>query len=271
MESHRGISPVIGVVLMIVILLLLVSVFAAGVITFGEGLNETPIPGRDDSTLSGNPLSGSQGDLVRVSTTRAGATDVTYRVNVTIDEDSDTIGNSLNSIELEAMDSEPDLFSETEDTDLVRVGIDENSTGSIDEEITDDVDEWETENDGAALKIGFSGSAYTPSANDSVIVIFEGANNPETAGEYDLRAQTSGDGNWHYGTITITESSRSLRYRGDPLATTLWKRRRSPITGAHRRRREPSRPRFAGYPAVGARQWSPAARGSRRRAPRPDE
>ena len=250
----RGVSPVIGVVLMVVLVLLLASVFATGVLRFGEDLTEPSLSHENDSALSGNPWSGSRGDLVRLSDTRTGATDVTYRVNFTIREGSDTIGNSLNSVYLEVTTTPtPDLFSETGAADLDRVVIDENSTGDIDREITGDVDGWNVENGGAALKIGFSGSAYTPSANDSIVVVFEGAKNPDTAGEYDLRAETSGDGNWHYGTLSITESGEAgLAWTSSARSPTVAPRdRRAPaVTVGQRRGPDPRRPRFAARRAV---------------------
>ncbi len=206
----RGISPAVGVILVIALTLLLASTFAAGVQTFSSSLEEpgqiNPT-GNSDETVSGNPWSGSVGDLVRPADNEAGATDVIYRINFTIESDSDTIDNSLNSVYIEVTTGspEPDMFSNTDQSDLDRVVIDNNSDGTTDREITSDVDGWEVQNDGAALKIGFSGSAYTASADDSVIVVFDGVDNPDTAGDYDLRAETSGDGNWHYGTITIIE------------------------------------------------------------------
>jgi flagellin-like protein len=203
---RRGVSPVIGVLLIIVITILLASIFAVEGLRFGEDLGGKERQFEDAvETMSGNPWSGNRGDLVRVTNNRAGVTDVTYRVNFTIRPGSDTVGNSLNSVYLEVTTGSPDMFSNTELADLKRVGVDEGSDGTIDQYITDDVDSWQIQNGGAALKIGFSGSAYTASPDDSVIVIFEGVENPSDAGEYDLRAETSGDGNWHYGTVTIRE------------------------------------------------------------------
>lgn len=252
----RGVSPVIGVVLMVVLVLLLASVFATGALRFGEDLSEPSFSAdsNDESALSGNPWSGSRGDLVQLSDTRAGATDVSYRVNFTIREDSDTIGNSLNSVYLEVTTSPtPDLFSGTARDDLVRVVVDENSTGSVDSEITGDVDGWNVENGGAALEIGFSGSAYTPSENDSIIVVFEGAKNPDTAGEYDLRAETSGDGNWHYGTLSITDSGEaSLAWSSStrPPTVALREPRGPPVTAAQRQEPHQHPPYFAARRAV---------------------
>ena len=198
-------SPVVGVVLMVALTLVLASLFAAGVTSFGSGLDE-----KEDqfdeavSTASGNPWTGERGDLIRPANDRAGATDVTYRVNFTIEPGSNTIGNSLNSIYLDVNDSQsPDMFSNTERSDVVKVVVDHGSDGTVDETITGDINGWQVSNGGTTLKIEFSGSAYTPQADDSIVAVFDGVDNPASAGTYDLRAQTSGDGNWHSGTITI--------------------------------------------------------------------
>lgn len=191
--------------MMVVVTLLLASTFAVGVTTFSDGLDATNYNETVSST-DGSPWSGTQGDLVRLSTTQAGATNVSVRLNFTI-ESEDTIDDSLESVYLEVKEEEetPDVFSDTELADLDRVEIDEDSDGSIDQEITDDVDAWEVENDGSALEIGFGGSAYTASAGDSIIVVFGDAKNPESTGTYELRAETNGDDdNRHSGTVNIT-------------------------------------------------------------------
>jgi len=196
---------VIGVILMVALTLVLASVFAVGLQSFGEGLDDSKSQFDNAvTTASANPWSGSQGDLVRISDTKAGATDVTYRINFTIESGSNTVGNSINSVYLEVTTESPDMFSNTSQSDIAEVSIDGDSDGSIDQDITNDVNGWDVQNDGTALKIEMSGD-YTASADDSVIVIFEGVDNPQNAGDYDLRAETSGDGNWHYGTITINE------------------------------------------------------------------
>jgi hypothetical protein len=111
----------------------------------------------------------------------------------------------INSVYVEVTTSpSPDMFSETEQSDLQKVAVDEGSDGSIDRVITSDVNGWQVQNGGSAVKIELSGSAYTADAGDSIIVVFSDVDNPDDAGTYDLQAQTSGDGNWHYGTITIT-------------------------------------------------------------------
>lgn len=208
----RGVSPVIGVVLMVVLTVLLASTFAAGIGVFSDSIEqserqfqETASGSEPVETASGNPWGGDRGDLIQPANDQAGATDVRYRINFTIRSGSDTIGNSLNSIRLEVPTSTPDMFSNTSEADLERLVIDEGSDGSVDRDITDDVSisDWQISNSGSQLKIVFDGSAYTPSAGESIVMILDGVDNPESAGTYDVDAETSGDGNIHDGEITI--------------------------------------------------------------------
>lgn len=209
----RGVSPVLGVVLTVVLTVLLASVFAAGLGALGSSVeqNERQLQqtladaSRDVETASGNPWGGERGDLIRPANNQAGATDVRYRINFTIRQGSDTIGNSLNSIRLQVPSSSPDMFSNTSQSDLDRLVIDEGSDGTIDRDITDNVtiDQWNINSGGSELKIEFAGSAYTPSANESIVMILDGVDNPNSAGTHGMEAETSGDGNIHNGNITI--------------------------------------------------------------------
>jgi FlaG/FlaF family flagellin (archaellin) len=194
--------------MMMAITLLLASVVAAGVLGLGDTTAETgerfdDIVEGGSETVSGNPWIGDEGNLIQLSNNEAGATDVRYRINFTIESGSDTIGNSLNSVNLEVQTGSPDMFSDTKQGKLDHVRIDTDGDGEAERDITGDVDGWEVKDGGTELKIGFSGSAYTPDAGDSIVVVFDGVDNPDTSGTYDLRAQTSGDGNYHYGEITI--------------------------------------------------------------------
>ena len=209
----RGVSPVLGVVLTVVLTVLLASVFAAGLGALGSSVeqNERQLQqtladaSGDVETASGNPWGGERGDLIRPANNQAGATDVRYRINFTIRQGSDTIGSSLNSIRLQVPSSSPDMFSNTSQLDLGRLVIDQGSDGTIDRDITDNVtiDQWNINSGGSELKIEFAGSAYTPSANESIVMILDGVDNPNSAGTYGMEAETSGDGNIHNGNITI--------------------------------------------------------------------
>lgn len=214
-EWRRAVSPVVGVALMVGLTVIMASMLATGFISMGSGLDTGLFDNATDrGTGSGediNPMSGSSGDLVRVSDRTAGATDVRYRINFTIEPDSDTIGNSLNSVELEVTDGTPDMFSDTADDNLRKVFIDEGSDGTIDQEITSDANGWDVQNDGSKLTVEFSGSAYTASPSDSIVLILDGVTNPTSPGTYDIEAQTSGDGNTHSGTIEIIADESSIR------------------------------------------------------------
>lgn len=202
-SPRRAISPVIGVVLMVVLTVMLASVFAAGFLTFDANLEQKSDQFENEvATASANPWSGESGDLVQISDSGAGASDVRYRINFTIRPGSNTIGNSLNSVKLDVTTGSPDMFSGTGQANLDRIVIDNGSDGTVDRDITSDVNGWTVENGGSTLKIELQG-AYTASADDSVIAVFDGVDNPTSPGTYDLQAQTSGDGNLHSGTITI--------------------------------------------------------------------
>lgn len=196
----RAISPVIGTVLMLVLTILLASVISTGLLSAGSGLEEPDI--EPTETVSGNPWIGNLGGLVQLSDDTAGATDVRYRVNFTIADGSDTVGNSLNSVELRTKDSSPDMFSDTSQSSLIDAYVDTDGDGDPDQDISDDVNSWSTSNGGSTVTIGFSG-AYTAQSDHSVIITFDGVDNPNAAGTYTLEAQTSGDGNWQQGTIEI--------------------------------------------------------------------
>lgn len=206
----------IGVILIVALTLLLSALFAAGSVRIDEPPDWNPDElgnGEATATMAGNPWFGSQSDLIQMSNNEAGATGVTYRVNFTIQSGSDAVGDSLDSVHLEVTTGSPDMFSNTTLADLQEAGVDEGSDGTIDLDLTDDADGWQVLNNGTALEIAFS-SNYSNGANDSIILIFEGVDNPKTAGTYDVFAETSqGDGNRHNGTITIVDRNQSVLER----------------------------------------------------------
>ena len=204
-ERHRAVSPVIGVVLMVVITLLLTSIISYQFAALDGGLDEKRTQYDDAiTTLSGNPWSGEPGDFVRVSNNKAGATEVKYRVNFTIQPGSKGVGSNLGNMYLEVTTGSPDMFSNTDITDVMSTGIDTDGDGRIDLDITDDIENWNIKNGGSAIHIGLN-TTYTQTGGDSIIITFDGVDNPTTPGEYELRAETNGDDNWHNGTITIVE------------------------------------------------------------------
>lgn len=204
-ERQRGVSPVVGVLLVLAITLLLASMISYQFSALGTGLDAKRSQYDEAvTTLSGNPWSGEPGDLVRISNSEAGATDVRYRVNFRIEPGSPAIGSNAKYIALEVTTGSPDMFSNTELSDLYVAGVDEDDDGTIDYSLTTEVNAWEVKDGGTSLKIDLDDTAYTASENDTIIVEFDGVDNPQNPGEYELRAET-GYGNWHEGTITIVE------------------------------------------------------------------
>jgi len=205
MVHDRGINPVLGVILMVVITLILASVVTFEVSTIGSGLEDHEDQYDDAvTTLSANPWSGSQGDLIRISNNQAGATDVKYRVNFSIEPGSPTIGDTLDEVYIEVTTGSPNMFSNTELADLISVKVDQGNDGTYERTLSGDADVWQVQNGGTSLQIDFS-SSYHINSGSSIIVVFDGVDNPDTPGEFELRVETNNAGNWHTGTITIVD------------------------------------------------------------------
>lgn len=200
-DGGRAISPVLGTVLMVALTILLASVVSAGLISTGQTLEEPDIQGPTE-TVSGNPWVGSLSDLVTLSDNTAGATDVRYRTNFTVQSGSDTVGNSLNSVQLRMDDTSLAIFADTGQSSLGTATVDTDGDGVGEQDISDDLNGWEVNNGGSEVKIKFGGE-YTAEAGDSVIITFDDVDNPASAGTYGLEIQTSGDGNWQNGSIEI--------------------------------------------------------------------
>ena len=144
-------------------------------------------------------------ELVRMNDRTAGATDVEMEINFQIEAGSPTIGNSLNSMEIDVQSGSPDMFSGTSQSDVVEMGVDTDGDGRIDNDIESDINGWDVSNNGSTLRVELGGSEYTnPQAGDTVILTIDNVDNPTSPGTYDVRIQTSDDGNWQDGSITIT-------------------------------------------------------------------
>ena len=203
--KDRGVSPVIGVFLTVVITLLLASMISYQLTAVGTGLNEKQAQYEDSiTTLSGNPWSGDPAGLVQISNNKAGATDVKYRINFTIEPGSKGVGSNLGNMALEVTTGSPDMFSNTGLADVISAGVDTNGDGVIDQDLSGDIDTWNVKDGGSSVHIALN-TTYTQDGGDSIILIFDGVDNPQTPGDYELRAETNSDDNWHNGTITIVE------------------------------------------------------------------
>lgn len=190
---------------MVGLTLLLASTIVATLAMADEEIDESEeaLEGIGPETVTGNQWSGSLSDLVQLSDNEAGASGVRVRINFTVEPGSDTDGNSLNSVEVDVQTGSPDMFSGTGQADLERAVVDTDGDGTAETDIESDLNGWQVSNGGSTAKIEFSGSVYTADEGDSIIIVFGNVDNPPTAGTYDVRVQTSGDGNWQSGTITV--------------------------------------------------------------------
>jgi len=87
----------------------------------------------------------------------------------------------------------------------VEMGVDTDGDGRIDDDIQSDINGWGVSDGGSTLRVELGGSEYTnPQAGDTIILTVGNVDNPASPGTYDVRIQTSDDGNWQEGRITIT-------------------------------------------------------------------
>lgn len=143
-------------------------------------------------------------DLVWLHDDTAGATGVETEIRFEIQPGSPTVGNSLNSVEIDVAGS-PDMFSGTDQDDVVTAGVDTDGDGETETDLEADVDDWTVSDGGSTLKVGFSGSAYmNPAAGETVVLVVEDTDAPASAGSYDVEVQTSGDGNWQSGAVVVS-------------------------------------------------------------------
>jgi len=194
--AYRAVSPVIGTVLMIVIVVLLASVITGTLLTFDETLEE-PEP---ESIGGQHPWD--KDPLLGPEDATAGATDVRYRVYFEI-TDSDMEGDSLNDVRI-FVDTGDDMFSETDQSDLETFEVE--TVDGTEKEISGDVNDWKTDQGGSELLIGLQGDAYEkPSVGDTIVIVFDGVDNPADPGTYDVEVELNGDGDMQGGTLEIVE------------------------------------------------------------------
>lgn len=201
-RTHRGVSPILGTVLMVALTLLLASVIVAGLSGSADLSEERETVGIEHDTATGNPWTGSLSDLIVLSNDEAGASGVRVRINFTVTSGSDTVGNSLNSVETKVQSGSP-MFSGTAQGDLSTAVVDTDGDGTGETDLESDLNGWTVSDGGSRLKIEFGGSAYTAAAGDAIIIVFGSVDNPTSPGTYTVEIQTSGDGNWQTGDLTI--------------------------------------------------------------------
>jgi hypothetical protein len=148
-----------------------------------------------DISTPTTPTDPDLGQLIRARDPTAGEETV-HIVNYTIAEDSNTAGNSLNTVVIEYPADSVDLSDVDERDDVLSVGIDRDRDGTIDVDATDDV-ECCPPGDGVitpnsnTLRIEFSGN-YNLEGGDALVIEYEEVENP-AAGNYPVTVTVNGE------------------------------------------------------------------------------
>ena len=215
-QMRRALSSVIGVSLMIVIVVLLASVMAGLVLTYG---NELERPEMTDSgpvtTDSGSEATGSRLNpwdneeaLLAPENPTAGAEDVRYRVIFEIQEQkggdsNDAVGNSLNDVLVSVDDVDRRMFSGVTKSDVEKFEV-ERENGDTEKYLYDVEDEenWSIDNDNNELKMTLSGN-YDIQAGDVITIIIDSIDNPAEPGTYDIAVELNDGEDTESGTLEI--------------------------------------------------------------------
>lgn len=196
--DDRGVSPVIGVVLMVVVTILLASVFATNFIslTDGERQDAKKAVGQVGEELSGDDRvvdpegTRLRGELVFAHDETPGAT-TTHEVNwdVGTGDGSAEIGNSLNKVNVVYGGSADVSGVSVSD---VRVYLNKDDDASIEVNATDDVSGVSSGGGGTTLTITLTGN-YDIEERDTIVVAYSNAQNPGSSGSYSTDVTVNGD------------------------------------------------------------------------------
>jgi hypothetical protein len=202
-KSDRALTPTVGIAVLLSIVVVAGALLAVATTTSVQGEFDDAERAAGQQTVSGNQWSGSIGDLIRLSNSRAGASNVRARINFTIEAKSNVIGREFNSLTIHIQGGKS-MLRETELASLQSVKVDADADGSTEQELTASATDWTVNRNGQAVTIDFD-STYNPGQDDSVILVFNDVTNPEAAGSYGVRARANGKGKWHHGSIRITQ------------------------------------------------------------------
>ena len=194
-RSDRAISPVVGAVLMIVLTLLLASTIVVGL--------STDLPTSTAADVASGDLGDDdslQDDLVVAEEPTVGADGVVHSTVLVVD---DADGETWDELTVD-YPKEPVELDTTSHDEILTIGVDTDADGDLEETFdADDVSGVNTNDDNSILTVTFD-TGYELQDGDRVHLRYEGANNPDTAGEYDVSVRLNGAA-WTDGTLTIEE------------------------------------------------------------------
>lgn len=193
--ADRAISPVVGAVLMIVLTLLLATTLAVGL--------SADLPASTASDIASGDLGDEdtlQSELVVAEDRTPGGDDVVHSTVVGVD---DAAGQEWTELTVDYPKDPIDLDT-TQHDEILEIGVDTDADGDLDETFdAADVSGVNTNDDDSVLTVTFD-TGYELQDGDRVHLRYEGANNPDAAGEYDVRVRIN-DAGWTDGTLVIDD------------------------------------------------------------------
>lgn len=136
------------------------------------------------TALTGGAAAASNGSL----TAEPGGPGATATHTATVTVGSSSAG-SWNGLQVDYTTGETSAdVSDVGTEDIVTIGIDRDDDAegaTIDTNVTDDVDQIKSSNDGKTLTVDLGGS-YDVSEGDELVVVYEDAVNPDATGDFDV-------------------------------------------------------------------------------------
>lgn len=190
---------------MLVIVILLASVMAGMFISFGGQLEEPDFGQNESNSTSLNPWDDKDA-LLAPEDPVAGAEDVRYRVIFEI-QDSNMNGDSLNEVTVRVNGVSEGMFSGVTKSDIETFEVEKTDGTVLD--ISGDVEDdsnWSLQEGGSELEMTLTGSGYpNPSTGDEITIIFDGVDNPNDPGTYDISVKLNQGVDDQSGTLEIIE------------------------------------------------------------------
>ena len=205
-RTDRGVSPVVGTVLLLVILFLLIGVISVGLLGFGADLSADPferaVDGQPESSNTEAPYA-YRDNITAVDNRTEATTEHIVTLNVT----GNAVGNSLNQVTVDYTGGQTDVSETATGSDLdhlLVIGIDTSGNGQIDTDAMDDVErsDFDAEDDGSRLVIELTGN-YDLNADDKLVIVYEAVTNPSATGTYAAEIDLNGDRVYN-GTLSIS-------------------------------------------------------------------
>lgn len=195
--NRRGVSPVVGVVVLVVITLMM-SVSVAWIV----GPFETQLSrDRAESVVEDDSGDGQiqpvDGEVIYALEDEAGET-TTHVLVLPIT--GDNVGNSLNEIEIDYSASDA-TGTDAESVELA--GFDTDGDGRSDTDWSGDIEQNDVgpTNGGLTMTVGVTGN-YDLQSGQRLVFAFRGVENPESAGSYAVEVDVN-DEQVYSGTLTV--------------------------------------------------------------------